>query len=51
MNIRQDFVDAVGDESITGAAVLLYTAGDEHWGEEKYALEAPYVPHAIAGYE
>jgi kynurenine formamidase len=41
-------VDAVGDEDITGAAVLLYTAGDDHWGEEKYALDAPYVTAAAA---
>jgi kynurenine formamidase len=41
-------IDAVGDVNITGAAVLLYTAGDENWGEDKYALDAPYVTAAAA---
>ena len=41
-------VDAVGDENTTSGAVLLYTAADEHWGEEKYALGAPYVTAAAA---
>ncbi len=40
--------DAVGDEDLSGAAVLLYTAGDEHWGEDEYALDAPYVTAAAA---
>ena len=35
--------DAVGDEEITDAAVLLHTGGDTHWGNEKYAVDAPYV--------
>ena len=43
-------VGAVGDETITGAAVLLYTAGDDHWGEEKYAPDAPYVTAAAAAW-
>jgi kynurenine formamidase len=34
---------AVGDEDIAGAAVLLHTGGDEHWGTDAYAVDAPYV--------
>jgi kynurenine formamidase len=34
---------AVGDEDLTGAAVLLRTGGDRRWGGEEYAVDAPYV--------
>jgi kynurenine formamidase len=34
---------AVGDEDIAGAAVLLHTGGDEQWGGDEYAVDAPYV--------
>jgi kynurenine formamidase len=34
---------AFGDDEIAGAAVLLNTGGDEHWGSEQYAVAAPYV--------
>lgn len=34
---------AVGDEDIAGAAVLLRTGGDQHWGGEEYAVDAPYL--------
>jgi len=36
-------VKALGDEDIAGAAVLLHTGGDEHWGGDEYAVDAPYV--------
>jgi kynurenine formamidase len=34
---------ALGDDELAGAAVLLHTGGDEHWGNEQYAVAAPYV--------
>jgi kynurenine formamidase len=34
---------AVGDEDLTGAAVLLRTGGDRLWGGDEYAVDAPYV--------
>jgi kynurenine formamidase len=34
---------AVGAEDIAGAAVLLHTGGDVHWGGDAYAVDAPYV--------
>ncbi len=34
---------SLGDDALAGAAVLLYTGGDEHWGTDRYALDAPYV--------
>jgi kynurenine formamidase len=34
---------AIGEEDVTGAAVLLHTGGDEHWGKEAYAVDAPYL--------
>ena len=34
---------AVGDEDLSGAAVLLHTGGDQRWGGDKYAVDAPYV--------
>jgi kynurenine formamidase len=34
---------ALGDEDVAGAAVLLHTGGDARWGQESYALDAPYV--------
>jgi kynurenine formamidase len=40
--------DGIGDEDITGMAVLLHTGGDTHWGEELYAIDAPYVTAAAA---
>ena len=41
-------VEALGDEDIAGAAVLLHTAGDERWGEDEYAVDAPYVTASAA---
>ena len=41
---------ACGEESIAGAAVLLHTGGDVDWGEEEYALDAPHVTAAAAGW-
>jgi kynurenine formamidase len=34
---------AVGDEDLTGTAVLLRTGGDQRWGGEEYAVDAPYL--------
>jgi kynurenine formamidase len=39
---------SLGDDDITGAAVLLHTGGDRHWGEDRYALDAPFVTAAAA---
>jgi kynurenine formamidase len=36
-------VAALGDQDISGAAVLLLTGGDQHWGGEEYAVDAPYL--------
>ena len=36
-------VAALGEEDISGAAVLLLTGGDQHWGGEEYAVDAPYL--------
>jgi arylformamidase len=30
-------------EDLTGAAVLLHTGGDQHWGTEDYAEQAPFL--------
>lgn len=40
---REVLSGALGDEDIAGAAVLLYTAGDSRWGQDSYAVDAPYV--------
>ena len=31
------------DDNLTGAAVLLHTGGDQHWGTEDYAEQAPFL--------
>ncbi|MDT7571692.1 MAG: hypothetical protein QOE05_1866 [Actinomycetota bacterium] len=41
---------ALGEEDITGAAVLLHTGGDEHWGHDAYAVDAPYLTGEAAGW-
>ncbi len=40
---RRLLSEALGDEDIAGAAVLLHTAGDSCWGQDSYAVDAPYV--------
>ena len=35
-------LDPAGD-AVTGAAVLLHTGGDQSWGDEAYAREAPFL--------
>ncbi len=40
--------DALGEQNIADMAVLLHTGGDTHWGEEQYALDAPYVTAGAA---
>jgi kynurenine formamidase len=40
---RDLLIAALGDEDIADAAVLLHTAGDRHWGQDSYAVDAPYV--------
>jgi kynurenine formamidase len=32
-----------GRDDLSGAAVLLHTGGDAHWGTEQYAVEAPFL--------
>jgi kynurenine formamidase len=39
---------AVGEEDIAGAAVLLHTGGDAHWGGEAYVVDAPHVTGGAA---
>ena len=36
------------DDDLAGTAVLLHTGGDAHWGEDAYAVDAPYVTAAAA---
>jgi len=35
--------DAIAGEALTGTAVLLHTGGDEAWGGEAYAEDAPFL--------
>jgi kynurenine formamidase len=35
--------DAVADDALAGAAVLLHTGGDQAWGTEAYAENAPFL--------
>jgi kynurenine formamidase len=47
--VRPDALkDALGSEDITGAAVLLHTGGDTHWGTDAYAVESPYMTASAA---
>ena len=39
---------ALPEEEVAGAAVLLHTGGDAHWGQEAYGHDAPYVTAAAA---
>jgi kynurenine formamidase len=43
-------VDTGALESLTvaGRAVLLHTGGDRHWGDPRYAVDAPYLTEAGA---
>ncbi len=36
-------IASLGEEDITGVAVLLYTAGDRLWGQGGYAVDGPYM--------
>ena len=40
---RDVLIAALGDDDIAGTAVLLHTAGDTSWGQDSYAVDAPYV--------
>ncbi len=42
--------EALGDEDIAGAAVLLHTGGDRCWGQDGYAVDAPYVTEDAAAW-
>lgn len=44
----ETLVAGLGEEAIAGAAVLLHTSGDQHWGNEQYALDAPFVTASAA---
>lgn len=35
--------EAVADDEVGGAAVLLHTGGDQAWGTEAYGVDAPYL--------
>ena len=39
---------ALDGEDVTGAAVLVMTGGDAHWGDDAYALDAPFLTAAAA---
>lgn len=39
---------AVGEQDVTGTAVLLHTGADARWGQEEYALEAPHLTAGAA---
>lgn len=39
---------ALGDEDLAGTAVLVRTGGDERWGSDAYAHDAPYLTDAAA---
>ncbi len=41
---------ALGGQDLSGAAVLVLTGGDEHWGSEAYAVDAPFLTAAAAGW-
>jgi len=45
---RRVDVDALSGLSVVDCAVLLHTGGDEHWGTERYAQDAPYLTEAAA---
>ena len=42
--------DAVARDTVAGAAVLLYTGGDQAWGGEEYARDAPFLTGAGAAW-
>jgi len=42
--------DARADDALTGAAVLLHTGGDQAWGAEAYAEDAPFLTGAGAAW-
>jgi kynurenine formamidase len=43
-------VAALGEEDIAGAAVVVRTDGDVRWGSDAYAVDAPYLTAAAAGW-
>lgn len=43
-----DLHACLGEQDLSGGAVLLRTGGDEHWGSERYAVDAPYLTAAGA---
>lgn len=43
-------VAALAGYEVTGRGVLLHTGGDAHWGSEQYAVDAPYLTEAGAGW-
>jgi len=44
----EKFMAALGDGDLTGTAVLVRAGGDEHWGSDAYAYDAPYLTTAAA---
>jgi arylformamidase len=48
--VRAVDVPALEAVDVAGKAVLLHTGGDAGWGTPAYAVEAPYVTEAAAGW-
>ena len=48
--VRGVGVDALAGSTVAGRAVLLHTGGDRHWGTPDYAVDAPYLTRAGAGW-
>ena len=46
--VGTDCLEQLRHENLSGAAVLLRTGGDRHWGTEAYAAAAPYLTAAGA---
>lgn len=42
--------ETLADRDVRGAAVLLHTGWDRHFGTERYGVGAPYLSAAAAGY-
>jgi kynurenine formamidase len=43
-------IDTLEAVEVGGAAVLLHTGGDAHWGTPRYAQDAPFLTRAGAGW-
>jgi len=43
-------VAALNEDDIAGAAVLLHTGGDAHWGDDRYAVDTPFLTAEAAAW-